>query len=44
MSFGPRLGQLLAEAATTGATPASIAPLSAERSSLTQLTDTAMYE
>ena len=44
MSFGPRLGQLLAEAATTGATPASIAPLSAERSSLTHLTDTAMYE
>lgn len=44
MSFGPRLGQLLAESATTGETPTALAPLSAERPSLTQLTNTAMYE
>ena len=37
MSFGPRLGQLLAEAVTTGVTPESLAPLSLGRPSLQPL-------
>lgn len=43
MSFGPRLGQLLAEATTTGTTPEVLAPLSADRPTLAPLTNTAMY-
>lgn len=34
MPYGPRLGQLLAEAATSGTTPAALAPLRADRPSL----------
>lgn len=34
MPFGPRLGQLLAEAASSGATPAALAPLRLRRPSL----------
>lgn len=37
MPYGPRLGQLLAEAATTGTTPASLAPLRIDRPTLTPL-------
>ena len=37
MSFGPRLGQLLAEAATTGATPDALSPLRIDRPTLTPL-------
>ena len=40
MPFGPRLGQLLAEAATTGTTPAALAPLRITRPSLTRLVTT----
>jgi glycine/D-amino acid oxidase-like deaminating enzyme len=38
MPFGPRVGQLLAEAAMTGKTPADLAPLRLNRPSLTTLT------
>jgi glycine/D-amino acid oxidase-like deaminating enzyme len=38
MPFGPRLGQLLAEAATTGTKPAALAPLRIDRPTLTPLT------
>lgn len=41
MPFGPSLGQLLAEAATTGRTPDGLAPLSAGRPTLTRLTNAA---
>ena len=34
MPYGPRLGQLLAEAATTGTTPAALAPLRLDRPTL----------
>jgi gamma-glutamylputrescine oxidase len=34
MSFGPRIGQLLAQAATTGETPAELRPLRMDRPSL----------
>jgi glycine/D-amino acid oxidase-like deaminating enzyme len=37
MPFGPRLGQLLAEAATTGSTPQQLAPLRLTRPTLTPL-------
>lgn len=37
MPYGPRLGQLLAEAALTGTTPASLAPLRIDRPTLTPL-------
>ena len=37
MPFGPRLGQLLAEAAASGETPAALAPLRIARPSLTPL-------
>lgn len=37
MPYGPRIGQLLAEAAMTGETPASLAPLRIDRPSLTPL-------
>ncbi len=37
MSFGPRVGQLLAEAATTGATPAALSPLRIDRPTLTSM-------
>ncbi|HYI16279.1 MAG TPA: FAD-binding oxidoreductase [Thermomicrobiales bacterium] len=37
MSFGPRIGQLLAEAATTGATPDALAPLRMDRPTLSPL-------
>ncbi|MEJ7838548.1 MAG: FAD-binding oxidoreductase, partial [Thermomicrobiales bacterium] len=37
MPFGPRVGQLLAEAALTGRTPAELAPLRLPRPSLTAL-------
>jgi glycine/D-amino acid oxidase-like deaminating enzyme len=39
MSYGPRLGQLLAEAATTNATPEGLRPLRMGRPSLTQLVE-----
>ena len=34
MPFGPRLGQLLAEAATSGSTPEALAPLRIDRPTL----------
>jgi glycine/D-amino acid oxidase-like deaminating enzyme len=37
MSFGPRLGQLLAEAATTGVTPEALSPLRMDRPTLSPL-------
>lgn len=37
MPYGPRLGQLLAEAAMTGTTPAALAPLRLDRPTLTPL-------
>lgn len=37
MPYGPRVGQLLAEAATTGTTPAELAPLRIARPTLTPL-------
>jgi glycine/D-amino acid oxidase-like deaminating enzyme len=37
MPFGPRLGQLLAEAAMTGTTPAPLALLRLDRPTLTPL-------
>lgn len=37
MPYGPRLGQLLAEAAMTGTTPAPLAPLRLDRPTLTPL-------
>ena len=37
MPFGPRVGQLLAEAAVTGETPEALAPLRIGRETLTQL-------
>ncbi len=36
MPFGPRVGQLLAEAATTGSTPEALAPLRVDRPTLAQ--------
>ncbi len=38
MPYGPRVGQLLAEAAATGVTPAALAPLRISRPSLVSLT------
>jgi glycine/D-amino acid oxidase-like deaminating enzyme len=38
MPFGPRLGQLLAEAAMSGTTPGALFPLRLDRPSLTPLT------
>ena len=38
MPYGPRLGQLLAEAASTGTTPAALAPLRLGRPTLASLT------
>jgi glycine/D-amino acid oxidase-like deaminating enzyme len=38
MTYGPRIGQLLAEAVTTGSTPDSLAPLRIDRPTLTSLT------
>ncbi|MDQ3695042.1 MAG: FAD-binding oxidoreductase [Chloroflexota bacterium] len=40
MPYGPRLGQLLAEAAMTGTTPAPLAPLRLDRPTLTPLAGT----
>ena len=37
MPFGPRVGQLLAEAAVTGETPEALAPLRVGRETLTRL-------
>ena len=37
MPYGPRLGQLLAEAATTGETPEALAPLRIDRPTLTPM-------
>jgi glycine/D-amino acid oxidase-like deaminating enzyme len=37
MTFGPRIGQILAEAVTTGKTPEPLAPLRIDRPSLTRL-------
>jgi glycine/D-amino acid oxidase-like deaminating enzyme len=37
MSFGPRVGQLLAEAATTGTTPDALSPLRMDRPTLSPL-------
>jgi len=37
MPFGPSIGQLLAEAATSGRTPAALAPLRADRPSLARM-------
>jgi gamma-glutamylputrescine oxidase len=37
MSFGPRVGQLLAEAATTGTTPEALSPLRMDRPTLSPL-------
>lgn len=37
MPYGPRLGQLLAEAAATGVTPAALAPLRVDRPTLSPL-------
>ena len=37
MTFGPRLGQLLAEAVTTGTTPAVLEPLRIDRPTLRPL-------
>jgi glycine/D-amino acid oxidase-like deaminating enzyme len=39
MSFGPRVGQLLAEAATTNTTPEVLRPLRMDRPSLTPLVE-----
>ena len=37
MSFGPRLGQLLTQAVTTGVLPGALAPLRMDRPTLTPL-------
>ena len=41
MTFGPRLGQLLAEAVTTGTAPETLSPLRIDRPTLTRLAEPA---